>query len=83
MPPIGIGIGIMRPMGIAAPCSIAAAAFIPPSPDIAALPNRVGIDPCQVDGTDNAPTMRALPKPADIAAPSPPPPSGFIAGSAA
>ncbi len=32
-------------------------------------------------GTDIAPTIRALPKPADIAEPRPPPPRPFIAGA--
>jgi len=81
MPPIGIGIGIGRMPPAAAPAPPAISAGVA-TPAIAALPNRVGIDPCHVGGTDTAPTMRALPRLADIAPPSPPAPNGFIAGRA-
>jgi hypothetical protein len=56
---------------------------IPPSPDIAELTIRAGIDPCHVAGTDIAPTNRALPKSAAMPAPRPPaPPNDFISGTA-
>ena len=81
MPPIGIGIIGMPP--IPAPTPPAVPGISPPSPDIAELASRAGIDPCHVGGTDIDPTSRALPKPDDMADPSPapPPPSGFIAGA--
>ncbi|BBX76202.1 hypothetical protein MSHI_41080 [Mycobacterium shinjukuense] len=51
----------------------------PDNPDIAELAIRAGIDPAHVAGTDNAPTVRAWPRPAD-AAPKPAPwPNPFIA----
>lgn len=56
---------------------------IPPIPDIAELTIRAGIDPCQVGGTDIAPTNRALPKSAPMPAPKPPaPPNGLRSGTA-
>ena len=56
---------------------------IPPIPDIAELTIRAGIEPCQVGGTDIAPTNRALPKSPAIPAPRPPaPPNAFISGTA-
>jgi hypothetical protein len=82
-PPIGIGIiPIPLPVGPAA-AAISAALGMPPSPDIAELIIREGIEPCQVGGTDIAPTNRALPKSAAIPAPRPPaPPNGFMSGIA-
>jgi hypothetical protein len=79
-PPIGIGIiGIPPPV---APAACAISAGIAPSPRIAELPIPAGVEPCQVGGTDIAPTNRALPRPADIPAPRPPaPPRPFIAGA--
>src|SRR6201992_1227118 len=77
-PPIGIGIiGIPPPAAGAPPLAAAiSAAFIAPPgpiPAIAALPIFPGIEPCQVGGTDIAPTRRALPNSPDIPAPIPPP----------
>src|SRR6516165_8574288 len=51
----------------------AAAGISLPNPDIAALTNRAGVDPCHVGGTDIAPTNRALPRP-PVAPPRPPTP---------
>ena len=79
-PPIGIGIiGIPPPVGAPAiPAALGIPA--PPNPDIAALPIRAGVEPCQVGGTDIAPTKRALPKPA-AADPKPPNPLGATAST--
>jgi hypothetical protein len=81
--PIGIGIGVIPPGPPGAAPAIAAALGIPPSPDIAELTIRAGIDPCHVGGTDIAPTNRALPRSAAMPAPRPPaPPNDFISGTA-
>jgi hypothetical protein len=82
-PPIGIGIIPIPPPPAGPAAAISAALGIPPSPDIAELIIREGIEPCQVGGTDIAPTNRALPKSAAIPAPRPPaPPNGFMSGIA-
>ncbi len=77
MPPIGIGIGVMPPPW-AAPAMAAVALGMAPIPDIAELTMRAGIEPCQVGGTDIAPTNRALPRSAPMPPPRPPaPPNGL------
>ena len=87
-PPVPIGMGIigMPPIGAPATPVIAAASGIPaaPSPDIAELARRAGIDPCHDGGTDIEPTNRPWPKPADTPAPPnpAPPPDGFTSGRA-
>ena len=85
--PIGMGIiGMPPPIGAPAAPAIAAASGTPaaPSPDIAELARRAGIDPCHDGGTDIDPTNRAWPKPADIPAPPnpAPPPKGVTSGRA-
>ncbi|BBX56395.1 hypothetical protein MSHO_17400 [Mycobacterium shottsii] len=75
--PIGIdiiGIPAGRP---AAAISASLATPAGPNPAIAELAIREGIDPSQVGGTDTAPTIRALPNPAEIDEPSPAPPIAF------
>lgn len=81
-PPMPIGIGIIGiPAGRAAPVSSAGLAMpAAPKPDNGELAIRVGVDPCHVGGTDIVPTIRALPRPADIAEPSPPPANGLVPG---
>ncbi|BCI86251.1 hypothetical protein NIIDMKKI_14570 [Mycobacterium kansasii] len=80
-PPVPLGIiGIIGiPGELGSPVS-AAGVGIPaaPKPDIAELAIGAGTDPCQVGGTDMPPTIRALPKSAAIAEPSPPPPDAVI-----
>ncbi len=79
-PPIGIGI-IGIPAGRAAPVSSAGLGMpAAPKPDNGELAIRVGVEPCHVGGTDIVPTIRALPRPADVAEPSPPPPNGLVPG---
>jgi hypothetical protein len=81
---MGIGMGWKPPPAPwAAPAMAAAALGIAPIPDIAELTIRAGIEPCQVGGTDIAPTNRALPKSAPIPPPIPPaPPNGLRSGTA-
>src|SRR5258708_3113409 len=77
-PPIGIGILGMPPPEAPGACGMGAAFGMPPSPSIAEVAIAFGTEPCQVGGTDIAPTKCALPKSPAIPAPSPPtPPSGF------
>lgn len=52
------------------------------APVIAELIIGAGVDPCHTEGTDIAPTNRALPRLAEIEEPQPPPlPSTFVAGA--
>ncbi|GLE54565.1 hypothetical protein ATCCBAA256_41590 [Mycobacterium montefiorense] len=83
------------PVGLLSPTAVRAATGMPlvdpvggaetpapPAPAIAELTIGAGVDPCHTGGTDIAPTSRALPRPAVIEEPQPPPlPTTFIDGA--